>query len=233
MISRSNCATESVSRPIELLVLKSCVTDTKLTPRFSTKDNRRVKSSSDSHRRQPGITNRRSAEVKRPVLPPEPAWRTQPQSCLLGRFRRPPPRPSAQISFRFRLQAPRSAETDAPDSKISSLLQTAPDSVLATPSSSAWLSVRFPSQVFRPPALLPPRERSFSESMNALSATESKSLPSLRMPSVDADPTRFRSGIDPQSPITASDFASNTAGDLLDLRLGMLARVALVRFQSV
>src|SRR4051794_37272170 len=49
MISRSNCAKESrmfnVSRPIEVLVLKSWVTDTKLTPRLSNSDNKRAKSS--------------------------------------------------------------------------------------------------------------------------------------------------------------------------------------------
>ena len=49
MISRSNCANDSrmcnVSRPREVLVLNSCVTDTKLTPRFSNKDNKRAKSS--------------------------------------------------------------------------------------------------------------------------------------------------------------------------------------------
>src|SRR3954462_14048970 len=51
MISRSNCANESrilsVSRPMEVLVLKSCVTETKLTPRLSNSDNKRVKSSKD------------------------------------------------------------------------------------------------------------------------------------------------------------------------------------------
>src|SRR5436190_10134085 len=51
MISRSNCANESrifsVSRPIEVLVLKSWVTETKLTPRLSNSDNKRAKSSND------------------------------------------------------------------------------------------------------------------------------------------------------------------------------------------
>src|SRR4051812_19612138 len=86
--------------------------------------------------------------------------------------------------------ARRSGATDAPDSQTSSLLQTAPGSALASPSSSACLSVRFPSPLFPSPALLPPREPSPSESMDALFAPESKSLAFARMRSGDPDLTR-------------------------------------------
>src|SRR4051794_22803299 len=64
--------------------------------------------------------------------------------------------------------ATRSGGTDAPDSQISSLLQTAPDTVLARPWSSACLSVRFPSPLFLPPTSLPPRAPSHSEAMYSL-----------------------------------------------------------------
>src|SRR3954453_14807626 len=86
--------------------------------------------------------------------------------------------------------ARQSGATDAPDSQTSSLLQTAPGSALASPSSSACLSVRFPSPLFRPPALLPPREPSLSESMDALLALQGKSLASARMRSGDPDRSR-------------------------------------------
>src|SRR3982750_519548 len=105
-----------------------------------------------------------------------------------------PPLASAPVRSDLLLLSPanatRSAGTDAPDSQTSSLLQTAPGSELARPSPSACVSVRFPAPLFRPPALLPPRERSLSESMDALFAPGSKSLASGRMRSGDADRSR-------------------------------------------
>src|SRR3954464_3815937 len=107
--------------------------------------------------------------------------------------RRVPPLASAPVRSVLLPLSPASATrsdaTDAPDSPTSSLLQTAPGSGLASPSSSACVSVRFPSPRFRSPALLPPREPSLSESMDALFAPESKSLASARRRSGDPDPT--------------------------------------------
>src|SRR3954447_13574590 len=86
--------------------------------------------------------------------------------------RRVPPLASAPVRSVLLPLSPasatRSGAIDAPDSQTWSLLQTAPGSGLASPSSSACVSVRFPSPLFRSPALLPPREPSLSESMDAL-----------------------------------------------------------------
>src|SRR3954464_3857518 len=116
-----------------------------------------------------------------------------------------PPLASAPVRSVLLLLSPasatRSGATDAPDSPTSSLLQTAPGSALASPSSSACVSVLFPSPLFRSPALLPPREPSLSESMDALFAPESKSLASVRMRSGDPDPTTG------SAPLTARDVA--------------------------
>src|SRR6185437_1000580 len=56
--------------------------------------------------------------------------------------------------------ARQSGGTDAPDSRSVSPLRTAPGNGLVTRSSSSFAGLRFPSQVLRPPALLPPGERS-------------------------------------------------------------------------